>query len=171
MSAFAVDQLRRMGWTEGSGLGKRSAKGIVEPIQVQKRAEQAGLGTDPEKEAKREQLENIQDQWWLESVGNTLAKLSGNNNNTTKNIPTDEDLFAATGGARFGMRARKKRTVMSKENCTFEATTACSTGQRSRRKKRQREEETSAEKQERKRKKREKKKEKKRQRKDKKQER
>ena len=166
MSAFAVDQLRRMGWTEGSGLGKRSAKGIVEPIQVQKRAEQAGLRTDPEKEAKREQLENIQDQWWLESVGNTLAKLSGNNNNTTKNIPTDEDLFAATGGARFGMRAGKKRTVMS----TFEATTTSSTGKRSRRKKRQREEETSAEKQERKRKKREKKKEKKRQRKDKKQE-
>eukprot|EP00526_Cylindrotheca_closterium_P019732 CAMPEP_0113620538 /NCGR_PEP_ID=MMETSP0017_2-20120614/10470_1 /TAXON_ID=2856 /ORGANISM="Cylindrotheca closterium" /LENGTH=234 /DNA_ID=CAMNT_0000530213 /DNA_START=3 /DNA_END=710 /DNA_ORIENTATION=- /assembly_acc=CAM_ASM_000147 len=124
-SKFARRHLEKLGWTEGTGLGKRRS-GITTHIKVQKRAdEQGGLG----KSAVDENL-MIGSEWWKSSTGDVLAKLASKKQKKSKKkdkkgkekkkIFTDEDLFQATGGARFGMRqgARQegkwKRTEKSK---------------------------------------------------------
>lgn len=103
VSGFAKAQLERMGWTEGTGLGKRR-DGITTHIKVKQRKEASGIGT--ERDALVQQ--QAEDQWWMESLGNTLAKLGAKN---AKRTVTDEELFTATGGARFGMRAGKTRNL------------------------------------------------------------
>lgn len=107
-SKFARRHLEKLGWTEGTGLGKRRS-GITTHIKVEKRAdEQGGLG----KSAVDENLK-IGSEWWKSSTGDVLAKLASNKKKTSKKkdkkgkvskIFTDEELFQATGGARFGMR-------------------------------------------------------------------
>jgi len=108
-SKFAKRQLEKMGWTEGTGLGKRRS-GITTHVKVQKRTdEQGGLG----KSAVDENLK-IGNEWWKSSTGDVLAKLASKNKKKKKDkknkkekkkkIFTDEELFQATGGARFGMR-------------------------------------------------------------------
>lgn len=106
-SDFAYKQLEKMGWSEGTGLGKRR-DGIKTHIRVKKREEQAGLGT--EKAAVQQAAAG--EQWWKDSLGDTLAKIGkkkkGSSKKTSKKRKkeyTDEELFEATGGARFGMRA------------------------------------------------------------------
>lgn len=109
-SKFARRHLEKLGWEEGTGLGKRRS-GIVSHIKVQRRVdEQGGLG----KSSIDENLK-IGDEWWKNSVGNTLAKLGKKKNKKKKGEKekkkafTDEELFEATGGARFGMRAGKSQ--------------------------------------------------------------
>ena len=115
-SEFAKRQLERMGWTEGSGLGKER-QGRATPILVQKRADETG-GLGIEKEKARVIKQTVQSEWWKDNLGDTLAKLShskkkkkkrkldeGEPSRATKITYTDEELFIATGGARFGMRA------------------------------------------------------------------
>ncbi|CAJ1955137.1 unnamed protein product [Cylindrotheca closterium] len=115
-SKFARRHLEKLGWTEGTGLGKRRS-GITTHIKVQKRAdEQGGLG----KSVVDENLK-IGSEWWKSSTGDVLAKLASNKKKKSKKkdkkdkkkekkgkekkkIFTDEELFQATGGARFGMR-------------------------------------------------------------------
>lgn len=108
-SKFARRHLEKLGWTEGTGLGKRRS-GITTHIKVQKRTdEQGGLG----KSAVDENLK-IGSEWWKSSTGDVLAKLANKNKKKSKKkdkkakdknkIFTDEELFQATGGARFGMR-------------------------------------------------------------------
>eukprot|EP00339_Tiarina_fusa_P030081 CAMPEP_0117069428 /NCGR_PEP_ID=MMETSP0472-20121206/48704_1 /TAXON_ID=693140 ORGANISM="Tiarina fusus, Strain LIS" /NCGR_SAMPLE_ID=MMETSP0472 /ASSEMBLY_ACC=CAM_ASM_000603 /LENGTH=224 /DNA_ID=CAMNT_0004791979 /DNA_START=69 /DNA_END=743 /DNA_ORIENTATION=- len=107
-SKFARRQLEKLGWKEGEGLGKRR-DGISTHIRVHKRAdEQGGLG----KSTVDENLK-IGNEWWKDSVGDTLAKLSKNKkgkkekkDKKRKKRFTDEELFEATGGSRFGMRAQ-----------------------------------------------------------------
>mmetsp|Transcript_8444 Transcript_8444/g.12040 ORF Transcript_8444/g.12040 Transcript_8444/m.12040 type:complete len:307 (-) Transcript_8444:259-1179(-) len=145
-TSFAAKQMEKMGWTEGSGLGKRG-EGIVSHIKVKQREESVGLGR--EKEMTRE----IGNTWWNDSVAQTLLKLqqkkskkdgekkekkkrkkskdkkktSGDNkgigsksekrkrkrsgveqDEDKKIFFTDQELFEATGGARFGMRAQRR---------------------------------------------------------------
>lgn len=103
VSSFAKKQLERMGWSEGTGLGKKR-DGIKTHIRAKKRTEQTGLGAE---KAKSETI-NDAGEWWKDSVGSTLAKLSkkkGGSSKKRKRECTDEDLFEATGGVRFGMRA------------------------------------------------------------------
>jgi Pin2-interacting protein X1 len=118
-SDFAKRQLERMGWTEGSGLGKER-QGRASPILVEKRSDETG-GLGIEQEKARIIKHTVQTEWWKDTLGDTLAKLSGSRkkkkrkldgatskepeNRSTKLTFTDEELFAATGGARFGMRA------------------------------------------------------------------
>jgi Pin2-interacting protein X1 len=102
-SEFAVKQLQKMGWTEGAGLGKKGT-GITTHIKVKKRAEQAGIGTETAAAEKQASTE----QWWKDSVGDTLARLGskkGKDKKRRRKDYTDEELFEATGGSRFGMRA------------------------------------------------------------------
>ena len=64
--------LAGMGWKEGEGLGRPDAQGRVEPVQVELRAERAGLGssasepglaTDRKSEKKREILKITQERF------------------------------------------------------------------------------------------------------------
>eukprot|EP00606_Chrysophyceae_sp_TOSAG23-5_P001217 GSChrysophyteH2.ASY1.ANO1.265.1 assembled CDS len=126
VSAMARKAMERMGWSEGSGLGKNS-DGMKEHIKTKKRADEAGLGT--EKAAAENGPEEI---WWLNSIGAGLKALNkkkdkkkdkkdkknkkegrkskkrarSNSDSDDGNEPSMADLFAATGGARLGMRAR-----------------------------------------------------------------
>eukprot|EP00980_Cylindrotheca_fusiformis_P003518 scaffold783_cov118-Cylindrotheca_fusiformis.AAC.4 len=105
-SKFARRQLEKLGWEEGTGLGKRRS-GITTHIKVQRRAdEQGGIG----KSSVDENLQ-IGNEWWKSSTGDVLAKLGGKkkkkkkkSSKEKKKVFTDEELFEATGGARFGMR-------------------------------------------------------------------
>jgi Pin2-interacting protein X1 len=103
-SKFARRHLEKLGWEEGTGLGKRRS-GITTHIKVQRRKdEQGGIG----KSSVDENLQ-IGNEWWKSSTGNVLAKLGGKKkkkkgSKEKKKIFTDEELFEATGGARFGMR-------------------------------------------------------------------
>mmetsp|Transcript_20030 Transcript_20030/g.29697 ORF Transcript_20030/g.29697 Transcript_20030/m.29697 type:complete len:220 (+) Transcript_20030:46-705(+) len=96
-SSFAKQQLKKMGWSEGQGLGKRQ-QGMSSHIQVKKRVDEVGLGhLDPALQQ--------QHQWWNDGMSSVLARLSGGSKKTV----TDEDLYKATDGKRFGMRARSNQ--------------------------------------------------------------
>lgn len=98
-SKFAKAQLEKMGWTEGTGLGKRR-DGIKTHLSVKRRAEQAGLGTEDLEKARHIEQNH---EWWKDSLSDVYAKLSSKKKK--RKTFTDEELFQATGGARFGMRA------------------------------------------------------------------
>jgi len=111
-SSFARRQLELMGWTEGQGLGKNK-QGISTHIKVTKRKDEEGLGHE------KKIVQEAGDQWWYHSVGETLAKLQKDKkkkkkkekeeeSSSTMRQYTDEELFVATGGARFGMRAQRR---------------------------------------------------------------
>jgi len=103
VSSFAQRQLVKMGWREGSGLGKNS-QGMSSHIKVKKREEELGLG------ATNTDLPNS-DEWWNNSVADTLSRLSSSNKKKIRKKVkkfTDDELFRATGGARFGMRAQRR---------------------------------------------------------------
>jgi hypothetical protein len=106
VSSFAVAQLEKMGWSKGTGLGKKR-HGVTTHITVVQRPEAAGLGTATEASI---QLQEQQNEWWKDSLGDTLAKLGGNKKKKRKTY-TDDELFEATGGARFGMRAGNTRNL------------------------------------------------------------
>ena len=117
--SFAKRQLEKMGWTEGTGLGKRR-DGMKEHVKIKQREDEMGLGREKMK------AQEVADVWWKDSVGNTLAKLqkkkSAKDEKKKKKSKkekkcvkkerkmhfTDEELFEATGGARFGMRAQRR---------------------------------------------------------------
>lgn len=149
-SSFARKQLEKMGWSEGTGLGKKR-DGMVTHIRTKKREESVGLGGE------KKIVEEQSDMWWSDSVGNTLARLqqakkrksmssdngsddddskakkkakkkskksksksdekekkrskkkkSKDNDSGEVKTYTDQELFVATGGARFGMRAQRR---------------------------------------------------------------
>ena len=64
-SDFGEKIMKKMGWTEGEGLGKTS-KGQTEPIQVRKRKENLGLGAEVTRS-------KWSDNWW-EDLFNSTAK-------------------------------------------------------------------------------------------------
>jgi hypothetical protein len=124
-TSFAAKQMAKMGWTEGTGLGKKR-DGIVSHIKVQKREDSLGLGVEKERTRKIES----EGMWWSANVSETLMRLQqkkGKKKDEKKSkkkkskktskketqdleikVYTDEELFAATGGARFGMRAQRR---------------------------------------------------------------
>jgi Pin2-interacting protein X1 len=105
-STFARKQLEKMGWSDGTGLGKKR-DGIKTHIKVKKRKDQEGIGADKAAAEKATSTE----QWWKDSLGDTLARLSSKGGKKSdkkkrkRKDYTDEELFEATGGSRFGMRA------------------------------------------------------------------
>mmetsp|Transcript_27753 Transcript_27753/g.58948 ORF Transcript_27753/g.58948 Transcript_27753/m.58948 type:complete len:285 (-) Transcript_27753:129-983(-) len=124
--SFAKRQLEKMGWTEGTGLGKRR-DGMKDHVKIKQREDEMGLGRE------KEMAKEIGNVWWKDSVGGTLARLqqqkkakrSDRKDKKSKKKSrrksekdaaaavvvktyTDEELFEATGGARFGMRAQRR---------------------------------------------------------------
>lgn len=117
--SFAKRQLEKMGWTEGTGLGKRR-DGLVEHVKIKQREDEMGLGRE------KALAKEVADVWWKESVGGTLARLQKrkcaeklkkkkkdkkkdrSEDSKAGKMYTDEELFEATGGARFGMRAQRR---------------------------------------------------------------
>lgn len=120
LSKFAQAHMAKLGWTPGSGLGKRR-DGRSTHIQVRKREEGLGLG------ASTVAAVATTDEWWKDSLGHALAhlnhqhstdsngkkkkkkskKTSSSQTDPSRRV-TDEELFQATGGARFGMRAQRR---------------------------------------------------------------
>ena len=108
-SAFAKKQLEKMGWSEGTGLGKKR-DGITTHIKVKKRKDGLGLGSSEKPDIV--QANEAAGEWWKDGLGATLARLSNNKKKKKSKKEkkkgktyTDEELFQATGGTRFGMRA------------------------------------------------------------------
>ena len=66
--SFAKRQLEKMGWSEGTGLGKRR-DGRSEHVKIKQREDEVGLGREKEK------AKEMANQWWSDSVGGTLARL------------------------------------------------------------------------------------------------
>lgn len=131
--SFAKRQLEKMGWTEGTGLGKNRT-GMKEHVKIKKREDAMGLGRE------KELAKEVANVWWKDSVGGTLARLQQQKKDRKKSSNsekddkkkrkkdkkkkskkeslsstasaiktyTDEELFEATGGARFGMRAQRR---------------------------------------------------------------
>ncbi|XP_059154223.1 G patch domain-containing protein 4-like [Physella acuta] len=63
---FAKRMLKKQGWTEGSGLGKKE-NGMSEPIKVSLKMDKAGVGHDPGKE--------FTDHWWLRVFNEAAQKI------------------------------------------------------------------------------------------------
>ena len=124
-----------MGWKEGTGLGKNS-DGIVSHIKVKKREDNVGLGIEKERTRKlgvegmwwsanvSETLMRLQVQKQKNDEKKPKKSKTGKKDKKDKKdkdkkskkkskeitmkIYTDEELFEATGGARFGMRAQRR---------------------------------------------------------------
>lgn len=146
-SSFAAKQMAKMGWKEGTGLGKKR-DGMVSHIKVKQREESAGLGVEKE----RTRQMGAEGMWWSTNVSDTLMRLQQQKSKkeakkkqkkeskksskkekkekkkdkaesapVVPKVYTDEELFKATGGARFGMRAQRRaegkwqRTESSKD--------------------------------------------------------
>jgi len=134
--SFAKRQLEKMGWTEGTGLGKNRT-GRVDHVKAKQREDNMGLGREKEK------AKEMQNTWWKDSVGGTLARLQQQSKDNKKSKKkkdkkkkskkgskqssgestsesrdqtstthiktyTDLELFAATGGARFGTKGGRR---------------------------------------------------------------
>lgn len=113
VSDFAKRQMEKMGWQEGKGLGKNES-GISKHIKAVKRDDNSGLGSEAV------QAEEVKDNWWHDAFSKQLKVFQSSSSGKKKkkktkssdeNVdapppPTYAELFAATGGARLGMRAR-----------------------------------------------------------------
>jgi Pin2-interacting protein X1 len=116
VSAFARRQMEKMGWSEGKGLGKKE-DGLQSYIKVSKKDDNAGLGV-----AKVEAtVHEVHDHWWHDGFSKHLKAFGPKKSKKSKKQeksetlgassapPSYAELFAATGGARLGMRARAKQ--------------------------------------------------------------
>ena len=117
VSVFARRQMEKMGWQEGKGLGKNET-GISKHIKAVKRDDSSGLGSEAVA------AEEVKDNWWHDAFSKQLKSFQPckdgkkskskkarkdsllSDCNAEEAPPSYADLFAATGGARLGMRAR-----------------------------------------------------------------
>ena len=114
VSIFARRQMEKMGWEEGKGLGKNET-GISKHIKAVKRDDSSGLGLESVEAVE------VNDNWWHDAFSKQLKTFQtpkkGSKSKKEKSLrkgttddaekpPSYADLFAATGGARLGMRAR-----------------------------------------------------------------
>ncbi|OWY93068.1 hypothetical protein PHMEG_00037669 [Phytophthora megakarya] len=115
VSDFARRQMEKMGWSAGKGLGKNE-QGVKSHVKVKRREELQGVGA--EKQEAKEQA----NQWWYNVYDRMASKIVIDASDEEKQVkkkdkkrkrekqdkfrvPTDEELFAATGGKLFGRRA------------------------------------------------------------------
>ena len=114
VSIFARRQMEKMGWEEGKGLGKNET-GISKHIKAVKRDDSSGLGLESVEAAV------VNENWWHDAFSKQLKTFQTTKRNSkskkekskkkdtsddAEKPPSYADLFAATGGARLGMRAR-----------------------------------------------------------------
>ncbi|GMF12208.1 unnamed protein product [Phytophthora lilii] len=124
VSDFARRQMEKMGWSAGKGLGKNE-QGMKSHVKVKRREELQGVG------AEKQEAKEQQNQWWYNVYDRMASKIQvdaysdeedekkkkkkekkrkrkedkQDSANQKFRIPTDEELFAATGGKLFGRRA------------------------------------------------------------------
>ncbi|KAL3662169.1 hypothetical protein V7S43_012969 [Phytophthora oleae] len=119
VSDFARRQMEKMGWSAGKGLGKNE-QGVKSYVKVKRREELQGVG------AEKKEVQEQGNQWWYNVYDRMASKIVVDASDEEKNdkkkkkkekkdkkrkredkfrIPTDEELFAATGGKLFGRRA------------------------------------------------------------------
>ncbi|KAG3006048.1 hypothetical protein JG687_00015158 [Phytophthora cactorum] len=125
VSDFARRQMEKMGWSAGKGLGKNE-QGVKSHVKVKRREELQGVG------AEKQEVKEQANQWWYNVYDRMASKIvvdaSSDEEGEKKKkkekkkekkrkrdqktlngqkfrIPTDEELFAATGGKLFGRRA------------------------------------------------------------------
>ncbi|KAF1791061.1 G-patch domain [Phytophthora cactorum] len=104
VSDFARRQMEKMGWSAGKGLGKNE-QGVKSHVKVKRREELQGVG------AEKQEVKEQANQWWYNVYDQREEKEKKRKrdqktlNGQKFRIPTDEELFAATGGKLFGRRA------------------------------------------------------------------
>ena len=122
-SAVSRKLMASMGWTEGKGLGKHE-QGAERHVEHKKRGDNVGLGADATVEAqfaaglhKGSAKAAFGDQGWVDAFAGALDAMndrhSSKKKKKTKKKKKDssqnflDECFAATGGARLGMRAQR----------------------------------------------------------------
>ena len=123
-SAVSRKLMASMGWTEGKGLGKNE-QGAERHIEHKKRGDNVGLGADATVEAqfaaglhKGSAKAAFGDQGWVDAFAGALDSMNEKKKKKKtkkKAKPAKKDssqnfldeCFAATGGARLGMRAQR----------------------------------------------------------------
>jgi Pin2-interacting protein X1 len=129
VSSFALRQMEKMGWSEGMGLGKNNG-GMTTHLKTVRVDDNAGIGAK-----QTEAL--IQDAWWHDAFASNLSKFkklhkkkkrSKISEISAEEMPSFDELFQATGGARLGMRARMKQTGKLKRTERIESNDADVTG-------------------------------------------
>jgi Pin2-interacting protein X1 len=69
VSSFAMRQMEKMGWKEGTGLGK-NADGRVVHVKTTKKDDKDGLGASAETKGEAAG----EDQWWFDSYSNGMSE-------------------------------------------------------------------------------------------------
>ena len=122
-SAVSRKLMASMGWSEGKGLGKNE-QGADKHIEHKKRGDNVGLGADATVEAqfaaglhKGSAKAAFGDQGWVDAFAGALDAMNDRHGSKkkkkTKKKKKDssqnflDECFAATGGARLGMRAQR----------------------------------------------------------------
>ena len=123
-SAVSRKLMASMGWSEGKGLGKHE-QGADKHIEHKKRGDNVGLGADATVEAqfaaglhKGSAKAAFGDQGWVDAFAGALDAMNEKKKKKKKKKKTKEakkdssqnfldECFAATGGARLGMRAQR----------------------------------------------------------------
>ena len=123
-SAVSRKLMASMGWSEGKGLGKNE-QGADKHIEHKKRGDNVGLGADATVEAqfaaglhKGSAKAAFGDQGWVDAFAGALDSMNEKKKKKKtkkKAKPAKKDssqnfldeCFAATGGARLGMRAQR----------------------------------------------------------------
>ncbi len=123
-SAVSRKLMASMGWSEGKGLGKNE-QGADKHIEHKKRGDNVGLGADATVEAqfaaglhKGSAKAAFGDQGWVDAFAGALDSMNDRHSSKKKKKkakPAKKDssqnfldeCFAATGGARLGMRAQR----------------------------------------------------------------
>ena len=121
-SAVSRKLMASMGWSEGKGLGKHE-QGADKHIEHKKRGDNVGLGADATVEAqfaaglhKGSAKAAFGDQGWVDAFAGALDSMNdrhGSKKTKKKKKKKDssqnflDECFAATGGARLGMRAQR----------------------------------------------------------------
>ena len=123
-SAVSRKLMASMGWSEGKGLGKHE-QGADKHIEHKKRGDNVGLGADATVEAqfaaglhKGSAKAAFGDQGWVDAFAGALDSMNDRHSSKKKKKKAKrakkdssqnflDECFAATGGARLGMRAQR----------------------------------------------------------------
>ena len=121
-SAVSRKLMASMGWSEGKGLGKNE-QGADKHIEHKKRGDNVGLGADATVEAqfaaglhKGSAKAAFGDQGWVDAFAGALDSMNDRHGSKKKKKAKKkkdssqnflDECFAATGGARLGMRAQR----------------------------------------------------------------
>ena len=126
-SAVSRKLMASMGWSEGKGLGKHE-QGAERHVEHKKRGDNVGLGADATVEAqfaaglhKGSAKAAFGDQGWVDAFAGALDSMNDRHGSKKKKKKTKktkqakkdaaenflDECFAATGGARLGMRAQR----------------------------------------------------------------